>query len=200
MEELSNIEYSLSKNEFVVLAALKELDQFYGIEMDVDSYDDVAILNTIHQLAVKGAIENHDHNFRLLNPYDSMFDYLKYSDLVLSIVANYDEFVPSFIYLGSQLLLIKNDILNPNRLLLRLMDFNQMLIYMDDMGYLDFDRYSEPTLLHLDCKRISTGKIEWELHINRVDLDYIIFGKKDAINVEQEYQKEEFFSLIRKWI
>ena len=29
MEELSNIEYSLSKNEFVVLAALKELDHIH---------------------------------------------------------------------------------------------------------------------------------------------------------------------------
>ncbi|MBQ8982073.1 MAG: hypothetical protein IJ079_00670 [Lachnospiraceae bacterium] len=200
MEELSNIDYSLSKEEFVVLAALREMDRFYGIEMDVNSYDDITILNALQKLAAKGIIENQDRSFKLASPYDSMFDYLKYSDLFLSITAFNDEIVPSYVYVGRQLLLIKNDAVNSNRLLMRLMSVDQLLTYLDDMDYLNFDRYSEKAIIHFDCKRISTAQTVWELHIDRDNLDYYIYGKKDGVTVEREYQKDEFMSMVKKWL
>lgn len=91
--------YTMTKNEFMILSALKDIAMVYGPETSVkmSEQDFVQILN---QMLQKGMVENTGGQIVISPKYEFCFEIIKKADSFFEIISS-DEMVPvSFGYIG----------------------------------------------------------------------------------------------------
>lgn len=82
--------YILTRPEFQILAASKDIRKMYGIKL-ARILDEDLVMYGIHEMVSKGILKEKGTSFVICAPYDAMLDTIKKSEFFLSIQSTCEE-------------------------------------------------------------------------------------------------------------
>lgn len=185
--------FSMSLQEFYMLASLRGLEEVYGFVCDMESQSDEDMVKILYGLAKKQILKVENDTFQLEQPYKKMMDYVQYTNIALRIQSA-DTSIPVCIaYMGEKFLITKVSPVNSSQLLLQWREKSELSQYLKEAGYYEnlwegaFGKESNCVLLELRLIKLPQMQIQKMIAIEKRQEQYrILYSDKDGNAAAEE--------------